>query len=135
MTPLREPQCDHTPPVPLQPGPDLDMAVHLALGAAWDPKQCRVCGWPLGRFPNCTMESCSQRPSPNPRADSPPAYSTSGDAMLTVIGKMRADGWHYTIHSNIDKPGAWVLFENANDGAIFHTGDGPRFRTPSALRY
>lgn len=69
------------------------VAEHV-LAWKWDNSRCRICGWPFDRLgaPGCSPESCSMRPAPKIRADSPPDYLTWSGIGL-IVEAMRGKGW------------------------------------------
>lgn len=68
---------------------DAAIAKHV-MGIVWDETRCRVCGWLLAGNveQGCTDGSCSMRPAPNKRADTPVPYSTEIGAAWLVVERV-----------------------------------------------
>lgn len=75
-----------------------DARIAALMGLVWDERRCRVCGWPFAHVryhtAACTPESCSMRPAPERRADTPAPYTTDLAAAWRVVTYLRErDVW------------------------------------------
>ena len=68
------------------------------LGYVWPDDRCPICGWLLSEVlaDGCVKESCSLRPAPEARADSPAPYSSSD---TVALGVLHHKGWLYSLHN------------------------------------
>lgn len=78
-------------------GREMDALVaEKVMGAKWDEKRCRVCGWPLDPEGGlCRPDDCSERPQRkgDGRADAHAFYSTDITAAWLVVERMREMGY------------------------------------------
>lgn len=92
--------------IEMNAGRELDAKVALLVDGPWDESRCRICGWPLMERPEegCIPTSCSLRPAPERRADSPAPYSTDLELAFRVI---KAAGTGFTLSCDGDQA-VWV---------------------------
>lgn len=118
-------------------GRELDAAIaERVMGHVWDESRCRACGWPIGSFEDggCTIESCSMRPYPVRRADTPSDYSSSIGAAMEVVEKMRQSGWHVEISDDCERMDtAWFVEFTRSTDTHLHTGDAGAETLPETI--